>query len=166
MRYISASYPLIHFPYPSAVQKENKQLCSTMKAHPLAVWDFSIHVLTKHEAAEMAAKASWDPAASAWITTSRKLSPARSAYTYIPLIQGEKALTLWSSQYAHLCLYLNQRSQHKNTSNSWERQVGTLPTSEEMQRLAQQPVCHLHSTCPLAHALRAARFLSGHTDTH
>lgn len=61
MHYTSDSYPLIHFAYPSPVQEENRQLCpegSIMKAHPVPVWDFFIHGLIKHEAAEIMAKAS------------------------------------------------------------------------------------------------------------
>lgn len=57
-----------------------------MKARPVSVWDFSIHVLTKHEAAEIVAKAFCDPAVPAWVTTSRMLPPAPSTCTYTPLI--------------------------------------------------------------------------------
>lgn len=64
-----------------------------MKAHPVPVWNFSIHVLIKHEAAAIMAKASGDPAVSARVTTARMPSPACT-----PLMQGEKALTLWSPQ--------------------------------------------------------------------
>lgn len=88
MSYASDSYPLIHFPCPSAVQKENKQLCpkgNVMEACPVPVSDFSIHLLTKHKAAEIVAKASRDPAVSAWITTPRALSPAPSTYISTPL---------------------------------------------------------------------------------